>query len=284
MQHSHMLLPTCQTPCTHTRIPHQAFRHLFCTLEDMMTIKKLALLLLFLLPYLPVSAQSKPYDDLLVLYVDEDYEKCVYKAERYVDRKATHRDPLPYLYASMCYFEMSKIPKYQEMDEYKRAGRDALKWAAKYRRKDKNMEFFANYEDYWSELNTVTQEIGMNYLDEGSFSKAKSQFQRMTRYYPENPGAWAMLALAQKKMKATRDAQDNTTKFHEVLDAIPNVARLPKDERILLRESLVRTAMYWEDQGELSEARKVIDLGKDYFMENPEFKSLYEELEGSASR
>ncbi len=245
-----------------------------------MTFKKPLLILLFLLPYLHVSAQSKPYDDLLVLYVDEDYEKCVYKAERYVDRKESHRDPLPYLYASMCYFEMSKTPKYQEMPEYKHADRDALKWAAKYRRKDKNMEFFANYEDYWSELNTVAQEVGMNFLDEGAFSKAKSQFQRMTRYNPENPGAWAMLALAQQKMKSTRDAKDNTEKFHEVLDAIPNVARLPKDERILLRESLVRTAMYLEDQGDLSEARKVIELGKDHFMENPEFKSLYEVLKG----
>ena len=263
-----------------TESPSQVLRHLFCTLENMMTFKKPLLLLLFLIPYLHVSAQSKPYDDLLVLYVDEDYQKCVYKAERYVERNATRRDALPYLYASMCYFEMSKIAKYQEMDEYKHAGRDALKWAAKYRRKDKNMEFFADYEDYWSELNTVSQEIGMNFLDEGSFSKAKSQFQRMTRYNPENPGAWAMLALAQQKMKSTRDAQDNTKKFHEVLDAIPNVARLPKDERILLRESLVRTAMYLEDQGELSEARKVIDLGKDYFMENPEFKSLYEVLKG----
>ncbi len=245
-----------------------------------MTFKKPLLLLLFLLPYLHVSAQSKPYDDLLVLYVDEDYEKCVYKAERYTDRKDSHRDALPYLYASMCYFEMSKTPKYQEMEEYKHAGRDALKWAAKYRRKDKNLEFFANYEDYWSELNTVAQEVGMNFLDEGAFSKARSQFQRMTRYNPENPGAWAMLALAQQKMKAIRDAEENTQKFHEVLEGIPNVARLPKDERILLRESLVRTATYLEDQGEVSEARKVIEFGKDHFMDDPEFKSLYEALKG----
>ena len=250
----------------------------------MITFKKLAFSLLFLLPHLHATAQSKPYDDLLVLYVDENYEKCVYKAERYVDKKDSHRDPLPYLYASMCYFEMSKIPKYQEMDEYERAGRDALKWAAKYRRKDKNMEFFANYEDYWSELNTVAQEIGMNYLDEKAYSKAKSQFQRMTRYNPENPGAWAMLALTQKKMKAARDAKESTEKFHKALKAVPDVEHLPLDQSKLLREGLVRTAEDFEQRGDLDAARTTIDLGEAYFMENPEFKALYRELEGSAGK
>ena len=30
-----------------------------------------------------VHAQKKPYDDLLVKYVDEKYEDCVSKAQRY---------------------------------------------------------------------------------------------------------------------------------------------------------------------------------------------------------
>lgn len=250
----------------------------------MMNMKKLSFCLLFLLPQIHAFAQEKPYDDLLVLYVDENYEKCVDKAERYVNRDATHRDPLPYLYASMCYFEMSKIPKYQEMDEYKHAGRDALKWAAKYRRKDKHNEYFANYEDYWSELNTVAQEVGLNYFDEGAYSKAKSQFQRMTRYNPENPGAWRMLALTQSKMKAMRDAAESLKKFDAALDAVPDVAHLPADQRKLLRASLVHSAESLIDQGHLDSARTTVDLGKDYFMENPEFKALYEELEGSASK
>jgi hypothetical protein len=34
----------------------------------------------------------------------------------------------------------------------------------------------------------------------------------------------------------------------------------------------------------VDKARETIALGKDYFMDNPEFKSLYESLEGSASK
>jgi|JI9StandDraft_1071089.scaffolds.fasta_scaffold207896_1 tetratricopeptide (TPR) repeat protein len=250
----------------------------------MMKLKNLAFCLPFLLAHFPAFSQEKPYDDLLVLYVDENYEKCIEKSERYVDRDATHRDALPYLYASMCWFEISKIPKFTAMDEYKRADREALKWASKYRRKDKNLEFFANYEDFWSELNTVAQEMGLNYMDEKSFSKAKQQFQRITRYNPENPGAWQMLALAQTKGKAVRDAQESTKQFKEALKAVPDVAHLPLDQRNLLRESLLRTARSQEAKGQVDKARETIALGKDYFMDNPEFKSLYQSLEGSASK
>ena len=130
----------------------------------------------------------------------------------------------------------------------------------------------------------MAQEIGMNLLDEKAYSKAKSQFQRMTRYDPENPGAWALLALSQKKMKAVRDAKESTEKFHEALKAVSDVDHLPLDQRKLLREGLVRTAEDYEKSGELDAARTTMDLGEAYFMENPEFNSLYRELEGSADK
>ena len=40
-------------------------------------------------------AQNHVYEDLLVMYVDEQYEKCLYKADRYIEKDETRRDPLP---------------------------------------------------------------------------------------------------------------------------------------------------------------------------------------------
>ena len=93
-----------------------------------------------------------------------------------------------------------------------------------------------------------------------------------------------MLALTQKKMKAARDAKESTEKFHEALKAVPDVEHLPLDQSKLLREGLVRTAEDFEQRGDLDAARTTIDLGKQYFMENPEFKALYRELEGFAGK
>ena len=52
--------------------------------------------LMLLFPF-ATPAQSPDYNDLMFSYVDGDYEKCVWKAMRYIDRDATRRDPLPHL-------------------------------------------------------------------------------------------------------------------------------------------------------------------------------------------
>ena len=43
----------------------------------------------FLAMAFPARAQEKQYDDLLVKYVDEKYEECITKAERYTEADNT---------------------------------------------------------------------------------------------------------------------------------------------------------------------------------------------------
>lgn len=222
-------------------------------------------------------AQSKPYEDLLVKYVDEKYEDCLYKAERYTQNDKTKKDALPYLYMSMCLYEMSKIPKYQEMDDYKKADRDALKWAEKYRKKDKDMEFFHNYEDYWAQLNTMAQESGMN-LYEGEakdMGKARRYFESMTRYYPENPGAWLMLALTQYGANQAKEGDLSMDKYKEALDAAGGIGQLPEDQKKLMKSALIHLAEYLGGKGDGSGARAAVEAGKEYFMDDAEFKGAY---------
>lgn len=227
-----------------------------------------------------LQAQTKDYDDLLVRYVDEKYEQCLMRAERYVDAKSTRNDPLPYLYMSMCYYEMSKIPKYQEMPDYAKADREALKWASKYRKKDKELEYFHNYDDFWSDLNTMAQEMGMNHYESGpkEMSKARRMFQSMTRYYPENPGAWLMLALTQYNTNMARDAEESLKAYKQALEDAGSITRLPLDQRKLLKDALIAQAEYLESKGDTRGAREALEVGKDAFMDDTEFKGVYNSL------
>ncbi|MCB0198137.1 MAG: hypothetical protein KDJ65_39710, partial [Anaerolineae bacterium] len=67
------------------------------------------------------TAQKHVYEDLLVLFVDENYEKCLAKAENYTVNDDTRKDPLPYLYMSMSLYEMSKLEEFNE--DYPKASR-----------------------------------------------------------------------------------------------------------------------------------------------------------------
>lgn len=223
------------------------------------------------------QAQKHVYEDLLVLYVDEKYEKCMEKALTYTENDATKKDALPFLYVSMCNYEMSKQEKYAV--DYPKAGRDALKWAEKYRKKDKEKEFFNNYEDYWTSLNTMAAETGENLIDDPKgLSKAKANFDAMTSYYPENPGAWLMLAIVQYKSNLTKEGDLSVAAYDKAIAAAGDIKSLPKDQQKLLKNALIRYADLQVSKGNRDRARKYAEVGKDVFMEEPDFKGMWESL------
>jgi hypothetical protein len=227
--------------------------------------------------FLAAQAQKQPYEDLLVKYVDEKYEDCLAKALGYTEKDDTKKDPLPYIYVSMCYYEMSKIEKYRMMEEYKKSDKDAVKYAEKYRKKDKNKEFFDNYADYWSELNMMAQEAGLNaYEDAKGLSKAKQWFDGMTSYYPENPGAWMMLGLTMYKSNLPKEGDLAMTKFQPALDAAGGVGMLPDDQKSLMKAALIHYATYMDSKGNRSKAKEMLEIGKDAFKDDAEFKGAYE--------
>ncbi|MBX2973500.1 MAG: hypothetical protein KF797_10385 [Flavobacteriales bacterium] len=230
-----------------------------------------------LLASVSVQAQKHVYEDLLVMYVDEKYEKCMEKALNYTENDATKKDALPFLYVSMCNYEMSKIEKYAK--DYPKAANDALKWAGKYRKKDKDKEFFNNYEDYWASLNTMAGETGENLIeDPKGLSKAKANFSAMTVYYPENPGPWLMLAIVQYKSNLPKEGDLSVAAFDKAIAAAGDIKTLPKDQQKLLKNALIRYADHLVDKGDRSKARKYAEIGKDAFMEEPDFKGLWETL------
>jgi hypothetical protein len=240
-------------------------------------MKRIATLLLLIAPLFSLHAQKHVYEDLLVLFVDEQYEKCLVKAENYTLKEATKKDALPFLYISMCLYEMSKLEKFS--DDYPKAAVEALKYAVKYRKKDKDNEFFASYEDYWADLNTMAMEMGEVYLDdERGASKARMTFRYMTQYYPENPGAWLMLALSEYSKNMKREGDESIKGFEEAYNGVPDLNRLPPDQKKLLRTGLIRMSEYLMEKGERSAAREMINRGKDVFMDSPDFKLQYDDL------
>jgi hypothetical protein len=100
-------------------------------------MKKLLLLAFSLFSVALYAQPDNEFKDLLSLFVDQKYEKVLNKAENYTIGDETKKHPLPYLYIAMSLYEMSKIEKYTQMEEYKGAFKDAMKFCSKYAAKDK---------------------------------------------------------------------------------------------------------------------------------------------------
>jgi hypothetical protein len=98
----------------------------------------------------------------------------------------------------------------------------------------------------------------------------------MTGYYPEDPGAWLMLALTQYQGNMQKEGDDSMKKYQAALTAAGDIGSLPEDQKKLLKAALIHYADYLDSKGDKAGAAKALDTGKDYFMDDAEFKGAYD--------
>ncbi len=78
------------------------------------------------------AQDDKKIDEIVFLYVDGKYDKLVYKAQSVMQSDKHKNHPLPYIYASMSYYEMSKQPGKFSVGEKDSEFPQPLKDAQKY--------------------------------------------------------------------------------------------------------------------------------------------------------
>jgi len=100
----------------------------------------------------------------------------------------------------------------------------------------------------------------------------------MTGYYPENPGAWMMLAIVQYKSNLAKEGDLSMTSFDKAIAAAGDISTLPPDQKKLLKNALIRYADLQVAKGDRAKARRYAEIGKDVFMEEPDFKGMWDSL------
>lgn len=225
-----------------------------------------------------VFAQDDGYDDLLILYVDGEYEKLVKKAEKYTQGSDTRRDAQPYLYLAKAYYGMSKDEKYAE--DYPKAFRDALKFASRYSRKDPDREYWSINLDFINELRSEAMREGDLYVssdDTRDLSKAARIYRYLVDIDPTDPGASMMYSALLYKTNRRGEAD---ILIREIAPSLPNIdtKRLSPDQMEMLKFGTIHYARFLKTEGMLDSARTTMDIIHPYFPEDNEFKLAHEEI------
>ncbi len=223
------------------------------------------------------SKAQEDFDDLRVLYMDEKYEKLISKAERYADDDDLRKSPEPYLYLSKAYYEISQLEEYNEKYPPEKAFRNALKWAAKYRRKDPEGALFEENDLYFTELkkSAITEAGGL--MSDQKYSRAKRYYDSICDFDPEDAGAWMMLGYCKVEMRNVREADMDFKEAGKVLHT-RDMASLNSTERKLLREGVLTYSDYLVEQGKKDSARTTLDLAKPTLEGDAEFMMYYNKL------
>lgn len=222
-------------------------------------------------------SQDGEYDKILALLVDEQYEKVLYKCEPYTLKDDTKNEPIPYLYMAMAYFEISKRGEYAE--KYPKAFKESLKYATKHRKKDKDNEYYKEFADFFSELRQQTISEAETLNDQDKFTSSKSYYQNLVNIDQNDPGAVIMLGYVFAKLKSKKDANDNFNKAKEMLES-KGTDGLADEQVRLLKNSIMKLATMYMDEGNSAEARAWIELGNQFFEEDKEYQTVYRDIAG----
>lgn len=224
----------------------------------------------------PSFAQpGKNYEDLLKLFVDDKFEKCLYKAEGYTLDEKTKKDPLPYLYVSRCYFEMSKRDEFRE--KYPNSFKDAMKYLSKYGSKDKEKQFAAEFEDFFAAIRMAAMAEAETMMETNKATKAKQLYDNLLDLDPNDAGAQLALGLAFQSLKSKKESEDAFKKAKAIL--AEKKAGTTKEQLILLKDALTRHATALAGTSKES-AKEWLELGMEYFPDDKEYKLTYDTIVG----
>ncbi len=220
------------------------------------------------------------FQKLFDLYAVEKYEACLIKAMKYTEDDRYRKSPEPYLYVSMCFHYINE--NINEFDElyYEKALYDAMKYAAKFRKKDKSGEMYANNTEYIEELTkTCIDEANYFYFDD-NFRKAAGVFRKIHKFLPEDAGLLYMVAVCQIR---SRNLGEGVRNMNLALDSLrvkyANPAYEPMEltEKLLVR-AFIDYSTYLEESGQKDSAESTISTARELLKKDEAVKEQYDKL------
>lgn len=223
-----------------------------------------------------LTAQNKDLDKLIFLYIDENYEKCVSKGINMTESDEYRKEPLPYLYVSMSLFEIARD---EELDEkYPKAFKDAMKFAYKYRKKDKNLEYAGKYKEYFITLKDSANKLAMLYYKTEDYRKAAYIYKQIVRFDPDAAIMQLLQGIGEIKSRNIGEGERNLTLAMEQID--DNYSP-DKVEKAVAYWAFTEYANYMDSKGDYAETKRGKRLAEKFKEYDPQ---VIKEKEAEAAK
>ncbi len=219
---------------------------------------------------LKIHAQTddKKIDEIVFLYVDEKYDKVVDKSLSLSQNDKYKKHPLPYIYASMGYYQMSRRADKFEIakgEEYQKPLKYAQKYCYKFLKKDKKEnQYFDDYKEYYDLLADTSNKLSQHYYLNEDYRKAASNYKYAYRAVPNDPILQLWEGICEVKSKNTVEGDKNILEALEKIDE--NFE--PSDVTAgVLAHGMLIAEEYLTQIGKTSEAnkaKKLVEVFKKY--------------------
>ena len=227
-----------------------------------------------------VEGGDEKFQKLFDLYVMEKFEDCAYKAEKFTLDDRTRKAPEPYLYLSMCYFEIYNNIEEYDQELYGKALYDAMKYASKFRKKDKEGTIFEQNTDYFEDLTKATIKEARSFYYEDNYRKASSVFRKMQKFDPKNEDIRYMTGVCQIMSNNLGEGTKALTTAVPILKKNYNDnSYIPNDQtEEILKEAMILYSGYMAENGDVDSAKRTINLAREFFTGDEDVEEAYAKL------
>lgn len=227
------------------------------------------------------SAQVKngEFQKLFDLYTMEEYEKCAWKAERYLNNDKYSKSPEPYLYMALCLYQVHVNPDVFEV-EYEDPLKDALKYAYKFRKKDKEGTMYEANRVLLDKIREQALDQAKFLFNDGDFRKAASEFNRILKVIPDDVNVVFITGVSEVLSKNVTMGEKNIALAMDTLRA--HEANNTFEEDPVTNEVLVKAFISYTDylsqNNQLEKAMEIIAFSRKLLPNDASLKLQYKKI------
>lgn len=233
----------------------------------------------------PILIPQEDLDELLMWYVDGKFEKVLFKAIRYTEDDEQGKHPMPYLFMAKAYFSIhnsddAELRETYEVDKMK-ALKNSLKYANKFIKKDKELEFVHLEQEFMEELRLETIVAAQTEMDNDppKYTKAKSYYKYLVSLDEEDPGAHLVMGTIYLLLNAKRDADIEWDIARNLLKDQQGRG-LTEGQQALLLDAFVLTIEKLDAAGDRAGATSWFPLGDELLGGNREYEAVKRSIGG----
>tara|TARA_B000000532_G_C18799669_1_gene376426 strand:- start:138 stop:974 length:837 start_codon:yes stop_codon:yes gene_type:complete len=232
-------------------------------------------------PQKPLISQEE-YNKLLMWLVDEKYENVLYKCIRYTEDDDTKKLPLPYIRMAQAYLGIHQTDDNELREKFEadknKALKNSLKYASKYRKKDKELEHYHEFAEFFDALWSETKNAAETEMDNEKYTKAKSYYKYLCTIDPDDPGATLMLAAVYQQLKSRKEAELTYEKARNLLLEFGGKG-LREIQADLLHFAIIYNVEILANVNRPA-ALEWLELGSELFRGEPEFEAVRRSIGG----
>lgn len=226
------------------------------------------------------QVNNPEFDKIAKRYEKGSFESALEGAEALIDNDKHRKNPEPYLWASMCFYEIHNSDDEKLHERFKSALRDALKYAGKAVSKDKEGSIVANNQEYFDTMKKEGIAFAQAYEQAGDLRKASYTYKQLQSIDPNDSFIQFAKGVMDIRMGSMFEAEREINASFPILkenyrnlDYQPNPISSP-----LLRSAVLDYAEHLKATNYTDSAKKVLLSARVFFPLDDEIKLKLQDL------